>query len=157
VYRRYTLYPAEAHEWARRQSIPHPPEAYSPLCPGGDEEGAAHGDGSEAEIQGQTGDSRSGSLHLLLMTSPDQGSRYRLSSEIPLEMQQVAVKARPADGVAVRHVTLLIDGQPLAMLSHPPYSALWPMTPGRHVFAVAGVDGQGNELKGNSVSIEVVQ
>ena len=160
VYRRYTLYPAEAHEWVRRQNIPHPPEAYSPLCPGGYEEGAAHGDKSEAEIQGQTGDSRSGSLrsqHSLLMTSPDQGSRYHLSSEIPLEMQQVTVKARPTDGVTARHVTLLIDGQPLAMLSHPPYSALWPMTPGRHVFTVAGVDGQGNELRGNSVSIEVVE
>jgi len=72
-------------------------------------------------------------------------------------MQQVVVKARPADGVAVRHVTLLIDGQPLAMRSHPPYSALWPMMPGRHVFTVAGVDGQGNKLRGNSVSIEVVE
>ena len=34
VQRRYTLYPAEAHDWARWLHIPQPPQAYSPMCPG---------------------------------------------------------------------------------------------------------------------------
>jgi hypothetical protein len=91
------------------------------------------------------------------MTSPDQGSRYRLSSEIPREVQQIAVAVRPADGVTLRQVTLLADGHPLATLTHPPYQVLWPMTAGTHVFTAVGVGAEGKKLQGNSVAIEVVE
>ncbi|MCP4515992.1 MAG: penicillin-binding protein, partial [Delftia sp.] len=33
VQERYTIYPAEAQDWARAQNIPQPPQTYSPLCP----------------------------------------------------------------------------------------------------------------------------
>jgi hypothetical protein len=57
----------------------------------------------------------------------------------------------------LRQVTLLADGRPLATLARPPYQALWLMTAGAHVFTAVGVDEAGNELRGNSVTIEVVE
>ncbi len=148
----YTLYPAEAQEWARRQGVPQPPEVYSPLCP--EEQQAAD---SEQQAARPTPYSLLPTSSSLLITSPDQGSRYRLSPEIPPAVQQIAVTARPADGVAPRQVTLLVDGRPLATLTSPPYRALWPMAAGRHVFTAVGMDGGGNELWGNEVVIEVVE
>lgn len=145
--KRYTLYPAKAQEWARSQNIPQPPETYSPLCPGA-----------------QTAMNNEPTSYLLLptpysliLTSPDQGSHYRLSSEIPPAAQQILVAARPADGVTLRQVTLLADGRPLATLTQPPYQALWPMTAGRHVFTAVGMDAEGNEVEGNRITIEVVE
>ena len=91
----------------------------------------------------------------LILTSPDHGSRFRLSPEIPSSAQQVLVAARPADGVALRQVTLLVDGQPLATLTHPPYQALWPMAVGVHTFGVRGIDVEDGEIEGNRVRIEI--
>ncbi|MBU0704665.1 MAG: PBP1A family penicillin-binding protein [Chloroflexi bacterium] len=142
---RYTLYPAEAQDWVRWQNIPQPPQAYSPLCP------AAQ----------TTGDTPPYSLpptpHSLILTSPDQGSHYRLSPELPVSAQQIVVAARPADTVSLQQVTLLVDGLPLATLTGPPYQALWPMTLGTHTFTAVGVDGEGNVVEGNRVTIEVVE
>jgi membrane peptidoglycan carboxypeptidase len=152
VQKLYTVYPAEAQEWARRQSIPQPPEAYSPLCPGE----------PTADRRPTTDDlptihsSNLPAFHLLL-TSPDQGSRYRLSPEIPAAAQRIAIAARPSDGISLDYVTLLADGHPLAKFTRPPYQVLWPMAVGTHVFTAVGVDGRGNELRGNSVVIEVTK
>ena len=146
VHERYTMYPAQAQDWARAQNIPQPPQNYSPLCPG---QVAVQDAGSRVQ---QAQDAAP-----LILTSPDQGSRYRLSSEIPAEAQQVVVAARPADGVSLRQVTLLADGRPLATLTRPPYQALWPMAVGVHIFTAVGVDGEGNEIEGNRVTVEVVE
>jgi 1A family penicillin-binding protein len=143
---RYTLYPAEAQDWARSQNIPQPPDMYSPLCPGRLAETPEPGSTNKAL------DSWS-----LILTSPDQGSRYRLSPEIPSSAQQIVVSARPADGVSPLQVILLADGHPLATLTQPPYQALWPMAVGTHVFSAVGIDGTGNQIEGNRVSVEVVE
>ncbi len=147
THRLYTLYPAEADAWARGQDIPQPPTAYSPLCPG---------QGDAAAVSQERGSSSSASRSLVL-TSPDQGARYRLSPEVPRTMQQIVVAARPADGVSLRQVTLLVDGRPLATLTGPPYTARWSMTVGTHVFQAVGVDGEGNQIAGPEVTVEVVQ
>jgi hypothetical protein len=54
-------------------------------------------------------------------------------------------------------VILLADGHPLATLTQPPYQALWPMAVGTHVFSAVGIDGTGNQIEGNRVSVEVVE
>jgi membrane carboxypeptidase/penicillin-binding protein PbpC len=141
-HKRYTLYPAAAQDWVRWQNVPQPPEVYSPLCPA-DQTAVDAPTASISNVQS------------LIMTSPDQGSRYRLSPEIPPSAQQIVVAARPADGVSLRQVTLLVDGQPWATLTGPPYRALWPMAVGTHTFTAVGVDGEGNEVEGNRVIIEV--
>lgn len=148
VQRRYTLYPTEAQDWVRWQGIPQPPGEYSPLCPG------QEAGNRKQEAGGGVGGSGFWSL---ILTSPDQGARYRVSPEIPPSAQQVLVAARPADGVSPLQVTLLVDGRPLAMLTSPPYQILWPLQAGRHTFTAVGVDREGNELRGNRITIEVVQ
>jgi 1A family penicillin-binding protein len=146
VQERYTLYPAEAQDWVRGQNIPQPPEMYSPLCP-------------DQAVGSRTQETRDVSSTLnswpLILTSPDQGSRYRLSPELPAAAQQVVVAARPTDGVSLRQVTLLVDGYPLAALTRPPYQAWWPMAVGTHVFTAVGIDAAGNEIEGNRVTVEV--
>ena len=153
--RRYTLYPAEAQDWVRSQNIPQPPEAYSPLCPGQEAGSGKQEAGSNPLAPNPQ--SLAPSPWPLILTSPDQGSRYRLSSEIPQSAQQIIVATRPADGVSLRQVTLLADGRPLATLTRPPYQALWRMTVGSHTFTAVGVDAEGNEVEGNRVTIEVVE
>jgi len=125
----------------RWQNIPQPPQAYSPLCPG---------DKAASEPSLPISNPQS-----LMMTSPDQGSHYRLSAEIPSSAQQVVVTARPVNGISLHQVTLLVDGVPLATLSAPPYQALWPMTVGTHTFTALGVNEEGNEIEGNTITIEV--
>ncbi len=146
TWQRYVLYPAEAQDWAHWQNIPRPPNSYSPLCPG---QGVA-------EI-GERAESRDQAARSLVMTSPDHGSRYRLTPEIPPTAQRIVVAARPADGVALQQVTLLVNGQPLATLTDPPYQALWPMVVGVHEFTAVGVSRDGSEVTGNRIAIEVVE
>ncbi len=142
---RYTLYPAEAQDWVRWQNIPQPPEAFSPLCPG-----AVAGQAVAMGTPGLDNDRRP-----LILTSPDQGSLYRLSPDMPRSAQQIWIAARPGDGVSLRQVTLLADGQPLATLTEAPYQVLWTMEPGTHTFTALGVDAAGDEVRGNRVVIEV--
>jgi len=152
---RYTLYPAEAQDWVRWQGIPQPPEIYSPLCPGSEALSWRPEAGNEPQSSGAQ--SLAASSWPLVLTSPDQGGRYRLSPEIPESAQQIVVAARPTDGVTPRQVTLLVDGRPLATLTRPPYQALWPIAVGTHEFMVVGLDAEGNKVEGNRVIIEVVE
>jgi len=143
--KRYTLYPAEAQDWVRWKNIPQPPNTYSPFC-------------ASAEVASLAG---SGAVppnpQPLIMTRPDQGGIYRLSPELPPSAQQLLVAVRPADGVSLREVTLLVDGQPLKTLTGPPYQALWPMVVGTHSFSAVGVDVEGSKVRGDRVVIEVVE
>jgi len=146
TYQRYTLYPAEAREWARQKGIPDPPERYSPLCPL---------PGTMRETQ-QEVEAHATSNATLVMVSPDQGARYRLSSEIPRTSQRLVVQVRPMDGVVPRQITLLVDGQPLATVISQPYRATWDMQSGHHTFAAQGQDEKGRPLYSNVVSVEVI-
>ena len=149
--KRYTLYPAEAQEWARRQGIPSPPDRHSELCP------RDTGNMLASQASQDMGGPNPGGQVDLVLTSPDQGSRYRLSSEIPLSHQQVPIQVRPADGVTISEVTLLVDDRTLVTLSEAPYQAMWTMMPGTHVFRAQGFDVHGRGLSGGKVTIEVVQ
>jgi 1A family penicillin-binding protein len=146
VQKRYTLYPAEALDWAMWQGIPQPPGAYSPLCPGGAETG---------DWRPETGERSVSSLQSLIMTSPDQGGHYRLSPELPAASQQLFVAVRPVDGVTLQEVALYVDGHLLATLTGPPYQARWLMTPGTHTFWAVGVDVGGRVLESDRVVITV--
>jgi membrane carboxypeptidase/penicillin-binding protein PbpC len=144
----YTLYPAEAMAWALKRNMPQPPDDYSPLCPN---ESARQRISESANNGNNLIQPSSLSLYPLLLTSPDQGSVFRLVPYIPADKQQIRVSVRPTDGVQARQVRLLVNGQPLAT----GWQTLWPMTPGRFTFEAVGVDAQGNEIRSNQVSIEV--
>jgi 1A family penicillin-binding protein len=141
----FTLYPAEAQAWAKKQHIPQPPQAYSPLCPGG---------GADAMMRrGDDATPLLASSPPLLFTSPDQGSVFRLVPNIPADKQKIRVSVRPTDGVALRQVRLLINGRPLAE----GLETLWQMSPGIYTFAAVGRDAAGNEVRANQVTVKVVE
>ena len=148
VQARYTLYPAEAQDWVVWQGIPQPPQAYSSLCPGGEEVG---------DWRLADGEQSTSNLQSLILTSPDQGGRYRFSPEVPASSQQLFVAVRSAESVVLRQVTLFADGDPLATPTAPPYQARWQMAPGTHTFWAVGEDAWGNRVESERVVIEVVE
>jgi len=150
AFQTFTLYPAEAQAWAKKQAIPQPPGAYSPLCPGGGEEAVTRGTDEAGQVSAS---SPHPSSPPLLFTSPDQGSTFRLAPNIPLEKQKIRVSIRPTDGVLLRHVKLLINGRPLAESSE----TLWQMSPGTYIFEAIGLDAAGNEVRANQVTVKVVE
>ncbi len=144
----FTRYPSEAQAWAAKQGVPRPPGAYSPLCPdaGATTATPSHPQSAAARPPAEADQP-------LIFTSPDHGAVFRLVPHIPADKQQIRVSVRPADGVDLHAVTLLLDGQPLT----PGPETLWPMEPGRHTFEAVGQDQAGNRLTSAPVTIEVVR
>jgi 1A family penicillin-binding protein len=151
TFQTFTLYPAEAQEWARKQGVPQPPAIYSPLCP------------KQATANEQTSGMVSTDFILapqpprpeesLVFTSPDQGTVFRLAPNIPLDKQKIRVSVRPVDGVSVAQVSLLINGEPLAEGPE----TLWQMEPGDYIFEAVGQDASGQEISARSITIKVVK
>ena len=125
--------PAEAWEWARANGWPLPPDPSSL-------------DGGEPTTdQGPA----------LILVSPDPGAVYILSPEVPASYQAIHVAARPSAGARVTKVTLYVDGKPLAVLTAPPYQAVWTLEPGEHRFWAEGVDREDHTLRSEVVVIYV--
>jgi len=131
----YIVPPAEVWEWARANGWPLPPEA----------------------ALRSTASSTSGELPglPLVITHPDNGTIYRLSSVVPGAYQAIRVAVRPADGVRVAEVTLYVDDRPLATFTAPPYEVLWTLEAGEHTFRAVGRDEEGRPLQSAPVSIRV--
>jgi hypothetical protein len=89
----------------------------------------------------------------LIFTSPDQGSVFRLTPNIPADKQKVRISIRPTDGVELRNVTLLVNGRRLAESPE----AMWQMQPGTYTFGAVGTDQAGRELRANEVTIKVIE
>ncbi len=93
------------------------------------------------------------SSEALVFTSPDQGAVFPLSPNIPADKQKIRLSVRPANGVQVQQVSLLVNGQSLAN----GLETLWQMTPGVYTFEAVGIDQAGHEIRANSVTVEVVE
>ena len=132
VERVFAFPPAELLDWAREHDWP--------LLPG-------------SAGQGTEGTDWEGGL---VLTSPDNGTVYRLSVVVPADYQTIRVAVRPADGATVAEVTLVVDGQPLATLTAAPFEALWQLTVGEHTFEARGTDSEGRSLTSVPVSIRVL-
>jgi 1A family penicillin-binding protein len=143
VERVFAILPAEAQDWARAQGIPQPP-------PGSDSGSWLANTGTST-----TGPGSSDPSLALIMTSPDEGTVYRLDPSLPRDAQRISVSARPGTGPALAHVTLVVDGQPLAQFGAPPYQALWRLEPGVHLFTAEGVTGNGELVASDRVLVEV--
>jgi membrane peptidoglycan carboxypeptidase len=151
VFQTFTRYPAEARAWAGKQGVPQPPDIYSPLCPRAQAGGPASPSRTAA---GQSSTQPSVfSSQPLIFTSPDQGSVFRLTPNIPADKQKVRISIRPADGVELRTVTLLVNGHRLAESPE----AMWQMQPGTYTFRAVGTDQAGRELRANEVTIKVIE
>ncbi|MEM7347778.1 MAG: hypothetical protein AAF485_26390, partial [Chloroflexota bacterium] len=145
----FTRYPSEAQAWATGQGVSPIPDIYSPLCP--------QPNALNLEFDSSASpDSQSSPLPAsspLIFTSPDPGTVFRLAPDIPADKQKVRISLRPADGVFVDQITLLVNGQPLAN----DWDILWQMTPGEYIFEAVGVDRDGQELLAEAVKVTVVE
>ncbi|NLG49223.1 MAG: penicillin-binding protein 1C [Chloroflexi bacterium] len=147
--RRVTLWPAEALAWAEEEGLALPPSVRTAIQAGQGQ--PAHN--AEASAQPNTIEAATPPLAL---TSPDHGSGFRLSPELPAEYQQIEVVASSPPEAKLQDVTLWIDGKPAHVWPAPPYRLLWPLTPGEHEFRVSGRNSQGT-ITSESVRITVYQ
>jgi 1A family penicillin-binding protein len=139
VERVYTVLPAEATEWGR-------------------ERGLDIGDWrlEVGNRDQETPDPKPETRNPLILTSPHQGSVYRLDPGLPWEAQRIEVAARARDGVSVARVTIYVGEEPLASFVAPPYRVMWPLAPGEHTITAAGYDTAGNRLESQPVHITVI-
>jgi membrane peptidoglycan carboxypeptidase len=86
------------------------------------------------------------------LLSPTPGAVFAISPGVPRERQQIELQARA--GADVARLTLLVDGQPLAVFDGPPYRAFWQLAPGKHRARVETTDPQGNVS--SSATVEFV-
>ncbi|MFN8482774.1 MAG: transglycosylase domain-containing protein [Anaerolineae bacterium] len=84
---------------------------------------------------------------LLSLVTPAANAEYAVTGELPAASQRIEIRARLASPATGReHVTLLVDGAPLATLDAPPYRALWQIGPGEHVAQAVAVDDTGRPI-----------
>ena len=139
VERVYAVLPAEAVEWGRERGVD---IGYRVLGVGSGKLKALKTK-HETRIQ-------------LIITSPHQGSVYRLDPTLPRADQRIEIAARASDGVSVASLTLYVDEEPLATIAAPPYRFLWPLAPGEHTIAAVGYDTAGIRLESEPVHITVI-
>jgi 1A family penicillin-binding protein len=134
--------PDEALSWGAQQGINQPPTAFCDGRPAGD------------TIQTVTGHKVPGEARVALSVAfPDEGAVIAISPQIPAAMQQLELTARAE--VAMRQVTITVDGAAIATLSRPPYRAIWQLTPGDHLVRAVGLDAYGAALDSPPVAFRV--
>jgi membrane carboxypeptidase/penicillin-binding protein PbpC len=114
----FRLLPPEAQAWGLEQHIPPPPRQ---VC---------RAAGGPAQAAPQAGAPPAGTADGLALISPADGATYQLSPGVPPGRQQLALQA--IDGGTDSGLVIVIDGEPIAQLSGPPYRAFWQLAPGEH-------------------------
>jgi len=92
----------------------------------------------------------------LIITSPHQGSVYRLDQALPRDDQRIEVAAWAGDEVSVASLTLYVDEESLASIAAPSCRAMWPLAPGEHTITAVGYDPAGDRLESEPVHITVI-
>jgi 1A family penicillin-binding protein len=92
----------------------------------------------------------------LRFVHPAPNSRFALVPDIPAEMQRIEIAAAAA--VRLQELTVWINGQPWHTWDTPPYSVLWPLSPGEYTLQLRGLeaDSAGVGLDVSSPPIRVV-
>ncbi|CAG0935706.1 penicillin-binding protein 1C [Thermoflexales bacterium] len=133
----FLMLPAEAREWARDNGIPQI-AMNNPPATGSDQPSAD----SQAPVR---------------ITRPDNGTLYRITPQTPLETQRIPVQAIVADGVRLRTLTLLVDGQSIGEFTASPVRTFWQLQLGAHTISARMVDEQGQAFESEAVRIVVTQ
>ena len=159
VERVYTVLPAEAVEWGRERGVD---SGYWRLEVGSwrPATSATLSAGLSLTEGLETGNEPSNIQHptsnfQLIITSPHQGSVYRLDPALPWEDQRIEIAARASDGVSVASVTIYVDEELLVTIAVPPYRVMWQLEPEEHTITAVGYDSAGNKLEGQPVHITV--
>jgi membrane carboxypeptidase/penicillin-binding protein PbpC len=138
----FRILPDEALAWGAQQGMDQPPAS---LCDGRPE-GAAATVASTAGLNG-------GQQEVLSVTFPDEAAVIALSPRLPEAMQQLELTARSE--IALKQVTIMVDGDVVATLSRPPYRALWQVVLGEHLVRATGLDANGIPFDSQPVAFRV--
>ena len=129
--------PPPLRDWAR--------EAGWPLWePGAGGMGKGPGDGAEEPSAAVA----------LAITQPDDGSVYRISKELPLDVQRIPVQVSASADVA-RVDVMLSSGETIAQLPQAPFISMWPMKPGDYTLTARATLYNGRVLESAPVSIRI--
>ncbi len=151
----FLLLPAEAREWARDNGIPQLTMNNTAPLPGSAGEQMTN----TALLPGSANEQSAINTQqsAIRITRPDSGTIYRLTPQTPIETQQIPVQAIAADGVTLRSLTLLVDGQSIGEFTVSPARAFWRLRPGAHTITARLVDEQGQTFESDPVRIAVTQ
>jgi len=122
--------------WARENDFPQPPSTLAR--------------GEPAQGQGRFAGSENG----LRLLSPDPNRVLRIDPGLPLSAQQIPVAALPAFDV-VGGVTLSLNGETLAIVDGPDYTAWWTLKAGRYVFGATAARPDGSIVHSPEVIVMV--
>lgn len=117
----FERYPDAYLAWARAAGRPLAPDGWSPRCPGA----ADSGDGRPPSI-----------------AYPFDGARFVRDPGVSSAAQGILLRARVPGGAP--RVRFVVDGKPISS-SAPPYSVLWPLSPGEHRVSVETPDGRASK------------
>jgi 1A family penicillin-binding protein len=150
----FRILPPEAESWVVAAGLPSVPKKVCPvLTAAGSEQHEQTGGQADANQALPSSLSPDLLVSQPALLSPAPGSVFALSPGVPRERQQIELQARA--GADVAKLTLLVDGQPLAVFDRPPYRAFWPLAPGAHHARVETTDTRGNVLRSTTVEFVV--
>jgi len=79
---------------------------------------------------------------------------YRISKELPLEVQRIPLQVSASADVA-RVDIVLSSGETVAQLPHAPFISMWPMKPGDYTLTARATLHNGRVLESAPVSIRI--
>jgi hypothetical protein len=155
----FLLLPAEAREWARDNGIPQltifndqlTMNNTAPLPGSAGEQMTNDNQQSASNIQSPTTNFQ------VRITRPDNGTIYRITPQTPIETQRIPVQAIVADGMKLRSLTLLVDGQAIGEFTTSPARTFWQLQLGAHMITARLVDDLGQTFESEPVRIVVTQ
>ena len=143
VSRRVLDVPLLLRDWAREQGWPLLEQAGES---GGVEKGGADGNGTSDAIAAPTAP--------VAITQPDDGTIYRISKELPLEVQRIPLRVNASADVAEVEI-VLSTGEPVAQMTHAPFMGMWPMKPGDYTLLARAKLFNGRVFESAPIKIRV--
>jgi penicillin-binding protein 1C len=153
------LFPPEATAWAAAQGRPLPPpidclgRAAVP-GPKGDAV-AAHVDAIAPTASGAA--ATAAGRPSIEIVQPAQGTVFALSDGLPRDSQRTPLEVRVHDRVALRSLSLSIDGSPIAKLDAPPWRTDWPLRAGTHELRAVAIAADGRQLHSPPLHFTVLE
>ncbi|OQY43547.1 MAG: hypothetical protein B6242_14460 [Anaerolineaceae bacterium 4572_78] len=139
VKRWFIMYPVEAEAWMQSNNIRSAPNSYSPLCP------------SNSDNVEQVNHIRP--IHTtkpIRFTSPDEGTVYQISPNIPIDSQKIPIAIQITPHVKPESVQVFVNGTMLMQDTQ----TMWQLTTGHYRFEAVGIKLDGVQVR-TVVEIEV--
>jgi 1A family penicillin-binding protein len=143
----FRILPPEAESWVVAAGLARVPRQVCAVLATTDDRRPTTDPASASVVSGQS------SVVGPVLLTPAPGAVFALSPGVPRERQQIELNAYA--GTDVAKLTLLVDGQPLAVFDGPPYRAFWQLAPGAHRARVEATDAHGQVLRSATVDFVV--